>query len=86
MSWYSQMCHGKERAWVRDRIITEQWEIWPHKNQFYNIWDSPKDNSNRYFGDQKYAQHQECRYTYNASRWFEYWWCDLCSYQRSMRK
>jgi len=86
MSWYKQMCHGKERSWVRDRLLTEQWDIWPHKNQFYNAWDSPKDGSNWYVGEQKYAEHKDCKYSVEGAHWLTYSWCDLCSYKRAMRK
>ena len=80
MTWYKSMCHGKERAWVRARILTEQWDIWPHKHQFYNQWDSPRDGSGWYFGEDKWAEHKDC------DLWHGIVFCLKCSFDRSMRK
>ncbi len=76
MSWFRSMSHGRERARVRDMLLTEQWEIGVNP-AFGNEWDSPRDGKFD-IRDYKWGVHKDCNVRYA--------FCDRCSYDQGMRK
>lgn len=76
-AWFRSMSWGRQRAEVRDRLITENWDIMPHPWSYGDEWDSPRDGK-QYIGDDKWAKHKDCDAKFS--------WCWLCCYQKSMRK